>query len=122
MLAEPGAVALIQRRRNRAEGIDAGEHVGVIDAAIVRPASPGLIGQVSHLVTGGGVDDRRIGRQFRRWPGLAVSGDRTIDQFRIEPFQRVVVELQPAHHAGAKILDQHVGARDQPADDLDPSG
>ena len=37
-----------------------------------------------HVVAGGGVDDRRIGRQFGRRPGLAVAGDRAIDQLRIE--------------------------------------
>ena len=84
VLALPAAVALIQRRADGAERIDAGEHVGVIDAAIVRPAAPGLIGEMRHLVAGGGMDDRRIGRQFGRRPGLAVAGDRAIDQFRIE--------------------------------------
>ena len=56
----------------------------MIDAAIVRPGAPGLVGQMRHLVAGGRMDHRRIGRQFRRRPGLAVSGDRAIDQFRIE--------------------------------------
>ena len=115
MLALPGCRALIQRRRDRAERIDAGEHVGVIDAAIVRPASSGLVGQMRHLIAGGGMDHRRIGRQFRRRPGLAVSGDRAIDQLRIELMQRGIVELQSPHHARAKILDQHIGGRDQPA-------
>ena len=107
--------ALVQRRRDRAERIDAGEDVGVIDAAIVRPASSGLICKVRHLIARGGVDHRRIGRQFRRRPGLAVSGDRAIDQLRIELAQRSIVELQSPHHARAEILDQHVGACDQTA-------
>ena len=116
----PAAGALVQRRRDRAERIDAGQHVGMIDAAIIRPGAPGLIGQMRHLVAGGRMDHRRIGRQFRRRPGLAVAGDRAVDQFRIERVQRSVIELQPPHHAGTKILDQHVGVRDQPANGFDP--
>ena len=118
----PGGRALVQRRRDGAERIDAGEDVGVIDAAIVRPAASGLIGEMRHLVAGGGVNHRRIGRQFRRRAGLAVAGDRAEDQFRVEFMQRSVVELQPPHHAGTKILDQHVRGRDQPANGFQALG
>ena len=33
--------------------------------------------------------------------------------------QRAVVQLQPSHHAGAKIFDQDIGVGDKPADDFD---
>ena len=55
-----------------------------------------------------GVNDRRIGRQFGGRTGLAVAGDRAVDQRRIERAQRFVIELQAAHHAGPKILDKYV--------------
>ena len=60
--------ALVQRRRDGTERVDAGEHVGVIDAAIVRPGAPGLIGEMRHLIARGRMNHRRIGRQFRRGP------------------------------------------------------
>ncbi len=115
-------LALVQGRRNRAKGIDAREDVGVINSAIVRPVSPGLVRQMGHVVTRGGMDDRRIGRQFRRRPGLAVSGNRTIDQLRIESLQGCVVELQSSHDAGAEIFNDDVRARDKPADRVDRIG
>jgi hypothetical protein len=65
------------------------------------------------------MNDGRVGRQFCRGSGLTISGDRTIDQFRIELSQRAVIQLQSPHHAGAKILDQDISARDKPADDFD---
>ena len=68
------------------------------------------------------MNDRRISRQFGRWPGLAVARDRAVDQFRIEIAQAGVVQLQAPHHAGAEILDQNIGGRDQSANDLDPVG
>ncbi len=118
MLALPGCVALIQRRRDGAERVDAGQHVGMVDAAIVRPASPGLVGQMRHLIARGRVNHRRIGRQLGRRPGLAVSRDRAIDQLRVELTQRGMIELQSPHHAWPEILHQHVRGRDQPADRL----
>ena len=71
-----------------------------------------------HLVAGGRVNHRRIGRQFGGRPGLAVSGDRAIDQFRVGLMQRGIIELQSPHHAGTEILHQHVRGRDQPANRL----
>ena len=35
---------------------------------------------------------------------------------------RAVVQLQSAHHAGAKIFDEDVSAHDKPADDFDRVG
>ena len=118
MLAASGDGALVERRRNRAERVDAGQDVGMVDAAIIRPAAAGLIGEMRHVVTGCRVNDRGIGRQFGGGTGLAISGDRAIDQFRIERVQGRVIEPQAAHHAGSEIFDQNVSAREQPADEL----
>ena len=115
MLALPGCPALIQRRRDGAERVDAGEHVGVVDAAIIRPASSRLVRQMRHLIAGGRVNHRRIGRQLGRRPGLAISRDRAINQFRVELMQRGMIELQSPHHAGAEIFHQHVRGRDEAA-------
>ena len=45
--------------------------------------------------------------------GLAVAGDRAIDQPRIDRPHRLVAEPEPRHDARAELLDQHVGAFDQ---------
>ena len=115
VLALPGRRALIERRGDRAEGVGAGDDVGMIDAAIVRPAAAGLIGEMRHVVAGGGMDHRRVGRQLGRGTGLAVARDRAIDQLWIDLAAAIIVEPQPAHHAGAEVLDQDIGGRDQPA-------
>ena len=65
------------------------------------------------------MDDRRVGRQLCRGPGLTVSGDRTIDQLRIELMQRAVVQLQSAHHPRSKIFDEDIATCDKPADNFD---
>ena len=115
VLAFAGDRALVERGRDGAERIGAGEDVGMIDAAIIRPLAARLVGEMRHVVTGGGMDDGRIGRQLRRGAGLAVARDRAIDQFRVERAQRLMIELQAAHHAGAEILDQDVRGCDQAA-------
>ena len=45
--------------------------------------------------------------------GLAVAGDRAIDQLGIDRAHRLIAEPQPRHHAGAELLDQHIGAGQQ---------
>ncbi|MEY9236048.1 hypothetical protein ABIF68_004365 [Bradyrhizobium japonicum] len=115
VLALPGHRALIERRRNRAETVGAGDDIGMVDAAIIGTAAAGLIGEMRHVVAGGRMDHRRVGRQLRRGTGLAVARDRAIDQLWIDRAQAVVVEPQPVHHAGAKVLDQDIGGRGEPA-------
>ena len=46
-------------------------------------------------------------------PGLAVPGDGTVDEARMPPGQRVVIESELRQAAGAKVLDQDVGGGDQ---------
>src|SRR3977135_4607594 len=65
------------------------------------------------------MDDRRVGRQLRRGPGLTVSGDRTIDQLWIKLSQRSVVQVQSPHDSGAKIFDQNIRFLPQPPDGVD---
>ena len=45
--------------------------------------------------------------------GLAEARDAGIDQARVDGLQRGVVDLQPRSHAGAIVLDEHVGAAHQ---------
>ncbi len=109
---------LIQRCRDRAERINAGDHVCMIDTTVVRPRPPRLVRQVGHVVAGRRMDHGRIGRQFGRRTGLAVSRNRAIDQLRLERLQRGVVELEPPHDTRTEILDKNIRGRDQAANDL----
>ncbi len=68
------------------------------------------------------MDDRRVGRQLGRRPGLTVSGDRTIDQLWIELPQRAIVQVQSSHHAGAEIFDENIRFRHQLPDGLNGVG
>jgi hypothetical protein len=61
-------------------------------------------------------------QRLRRWPGLAVSGNRTIDQPWIERLQRGVVEFQSPHHPRAEILHDDVRSCHKPADRVDRIG
>ena len=56
--------------------------------------------------------------QFGGRPGLAVSGDRTIDQPRIDLLQRRAIQLESPHHPRAEIFDQNIRAGGQLADDI----
>ena len=49
--------------------------------------------------------------------GLAVAGDRGVDQPRVLAAQRVVVEAEARHHARPVVLDEDVGAAGQPLED-----
>ena len=54
-----------------------------------------------------------VGGDVALRPGLAVAGDRTIDEARIDLGDAVVIEAEARHDAGAELLDQDVGARQQ---------
>ena len=86
------------------------------------PMSAISAGGTSGRSSGPGLQRQQAGRAdvvdvvpgfSRARPGLAVAGDRAIDQPRVDLAQRVVAEAQPRHHAGAELLDQHIGALDQ---------
>src|SRR5581483_4718320 len=55
-------------------------------------------------------------------PGLAESGDRAVDEARMLRRQRRVVEAELRQRAGAEVLDEHVGVRDEPREDRAPLG
>ena len=50
--------------------------------------------------------------------GLSESGDRAVDQTRVRRRQRGVVKSQLGQRAGAEVLHDDVGARQQPVQDL----
>ena len=61
---------------------------------------------------------RRIGCQARGRSGLPVAGNRAVDQFGMRPRQRLVIEVEALHHAGAEILHQEIAGGDEAVHDL----
>ncbi len=112
---EPGGRAADQRRLDRRDRVDAGENVGEGDADLLRLAV-GFAGQVHHPAHA--LDDEVVAGARRVGAVVAEAGDRAIDEARIERLQAGVVEPVLGEPAGLEILDQHVGARGEPAHDL----
>ena len=53
---------------------------------------------------------------FRRGrTGLAVAGDRRIDQPRVFGRERRIIEAEPGHHTRTVILDEHIGSPRKPS-------
>ncbi len=71
---------------------------------------------VGHAGIGRG--DVVVARLRAQRPGLAGDRDRAHDQPGIDPAQRLVVEACARHHAGRKILHQHVRLRHHRLQDL----
>jgi hypothetical protein len=108
MAALPGAVTLAQAEQNvdhRRQGAAAdvgdqrGRHDRPVGRAGVERKEPS-VGYVVEIVPG------LAGARA----GLAVAGDRAIDQPRVDRAHRIVAEAEPSHDPGAELLHQHVGA------------
>ena len=107
--ATSGLLAFVQRAENAEGGIEAGHRIGdrrPHDARIVRidqqaqPAARGL-------------RDRVIGRPARIRPLAAKAGNAAIDQRRIELLKPLGADIELLGDAGAEILDEDIGLRDQ---------
>ena len=68
------------------------------------------------------MDHGRIGRGQRLRPGLAIAGDRAVDETRIGLAQRGEVQPEPRHDAGPEIFHQYVAGRNQILDEGDDFG
>ena len=111
VLPAPGARALEERGGDR-EGQQRGRvevHRGAVDdlgiarlALLLADAGHGL----EHLVVAGAVLER---------PPIAVAGQRAVDQALVQRPHPVVVDAQARGHRRPEVVDQHVGALDQPA-------
>src|SRR3989441_1055397 len=54
-------------------------------------------------------------------PRLAEAGDGPVDQARVDPRERFVVDPEPCLDVGPEVLHEHVGAGDEALEDLDPA-
>ena len=118
-LTPPGDLTLIECGHDRAKGISTGQHIGDIDAAIIGAALLALVGHVREIVSRGSVYHRRVSRQLRRWTGLTIARNRAIDEVVLDRSERLVIEAEPVHYTGPKVLDDDIGCRGEPAYRLD---
>jgi hypothetical protein len=112
--AGAGAMPLLHGREDRERRVEPGEHVHHGRHHLLRPAI-GLGIQAHHA--GGRLGDEVVRARARERAVLTEPGNAAVDQPRVQPLHRLVAEPQPGHHAGAEVLDQHVGAGDEFARD-----
>ncbi len=60
------------------------------------------------------LDQQVLPRPVAPWSFRAITTDPGIDEARIDGADLIPAQPQPVHDAGAKIVDQHIGARHQP--------
>ena len=119
MLAFAGALTLAQGGQRRDRGVEPGQHVGDGDAHLLRAAARQVVAlagdrhQPAHRL-----DEEIVARAVGIGPGLAEAGDRAVDQPGIDRAQILVAEPVAGEPAALVVLQQDVGGRDQPADDL----
>src|SRR3546814_14783291 len=79
----------------------------------LRPVLAVLVAHVGQIKAAGGMDDLGEGRAAGGFSGLSETGNRTIDQPRVQRLQVAVAQAETLHDAGAEILDQDIGGLDQ---------
>ena len=107
--AGAGRLPREQRAEDAVTGVEAGELV-----RDRRPAHHGILRieeQAEHAAQR--LTDHVEGRPLAVGTAPVEAGNRAIDQTWIDLSQRREAELAALHHAGAEVLDQHVGAFDQ---------
>ncbi len=112
--AATGALALGERGEDADRGIDAGENIGDRHPRALRLA----VGRSRQLHDAAhALGHEVVARARGVGPGLAEAGDGAVDQARVVLGQALVVEAEFGEPADLEILDQHVGASRELADD-----
>ena len=117
VLATAGPLALVERGEDAGQALERGVHVAVGDRVVgVGPAASFALepGQPALRAHDGGVRPAMGPRA-----GRAVAGQRGVDQVGVLGGQRLVAQADAVHDAGAEVLQHHVAAPDQLAQDLD---
>ena len=114
-LALAGALALHQRAQNAGAEMDARQEVADRRARLGRrPVGvAGGVGDAAHRL-----DGDVHGREVAIGSVEAEARAAAIDQARVDLAQHLPADAEAIHHAGRKILDQHVGLGDQCQEDL----
>ena len=115
LLALAGALARVQSREDAKRDAHTGGFVADAERlgsrrAVVLPRAMGPSGDA--VVARCGIAVVRIGSP------LAVTARAGVDQPRVERFDRVVVQTESLHHPFLVVLDEHIGAGNEPARQL----
>ena len=115
----PCSVAFVQRRQDRDRAIDPAHQITERNAQLGR--------HVARLAIHAERTRHRLQHDVEARPVAQRSGhpetrNRAVDQPGIDCRKRVPAQPQPVHHAGAIILDHHVGLGRQVLDQRDPLG
>jgi len=115
MLALARAPLLQQRGQRGPGGEQAGDHIGhgLADHGGRAFGVARGLHQAAH-----GLHDDVVGRQVRQRPGLTEARNTHVDQPRIHAAQGHGADAQALGHAGAEVLDHHVGRGGQGGDGL----
>ncbi len=122
MLAQPAAVALVQRGQDADRGIHAGHQVGHRHARLLRAAAGQVVAlagdthQAAHAL-----DHEIVAGAAGIRAGLAEARDRAIDQARVDGLDAFVVQPVLAQAADLEVLDQDVALLRQLAHQLRPA-
>ena len=116
LLALAAALAGVKRRENPQRHADAGGFVADAQSlrprrAAVTPRGMGPSGDA--VVAGSGIPIISVGSP------LTVTARTGVNQPRVETLRRIIVQAEPLHRALLVILDEHVGARDELAREID---
>src|SRR5438045_3071721 len=108
MLPRSRTCPLHHRRLNRREAENAAENIGDEYGACRRSVAIAGVAHQRAVETALGMNDHRIGGTPGLRARLAVTGDRAINQTRIDLAKCLVSKPQPVHNAWPKILDQNI--------------
>ena len=111
-----------QRREDRDRPVQPGQDVADRDADLRRPGTRRAVGRPGDRHQPGfGLDHEVVAGPAGIGRGRPVAGDREMDEARVQRLERRVAEPQPVETARPEVLDEHVAAGDQAAEDL-PAG
>ncbi|MNN09333.1 hypothetical protein D3C81_1222110 [compost metagenome] len=118
MLADAADVAVRQGGEHGGGGVQAGEDIGQRHADFHRAGTDFLIGAPGNAHQAAeALDHEVIARAFGVGAGLAETGDRAVDQLRIDLLQRRIVEAIRLKSADLEVFQHDVGFCRQFADD-----
>jgi hypothetical protein len=119
----PATARLRDRRQDRRRRVHAGRQVGDCDASLLRTAARPIVALAGDAhEAADALDDEIVARAVGVRAGLSESGDRAVDQPRIDRGERGVIEAVTGQRADLEIFDDDVGLAAEIADDAPAVG
>jgi len=117
VLAHAGAAALEQGRRDRE-----GEHGGRVEVDRGAVDDLGISGlALLDADAGHGLQNLIVAGPILQRTGVAVAGERAIDEARVDRPHALVVDAEPLRHGRPEVVHHHVGALDEAAKHAEPA-